>query len=137
AAGPWDESSLRDIREDSLCRKFGYYIDRDDMVTQTMGTFASATVHCARCHDHKFDPISQQDYYALQAVFAGIGRADRAYDADVETHRKRKALNEKLRGIEAWSTSHDRNGAETVDALTTPELLAEIQRKAAEKRGAE
>ena len=71
AAGPWDESSLRDIREDSLCRQVGYYLDRDDMVTQTMSTFASATVHCARCHDHKFDAISQADYYRTAAIFAG------------------------------------------------------------------
>ncbi len=56
AAGPWDESSLRDIRDDSIDRLIGYYIDRDDMVTTVMSTFASTTVHCARCHDHKFDP---------------------------------------------------------------------------------
>ena len=35
------------------------------------------TIHCARCHDHKFDPIPQKDYYRLQAVFAGIDRGDR------------------------------------------------------------
>ena len=58
AAGPWDESSLRDIRDDSIDRQIGYYIDRDDMVATVMSTFVSATVHCARCHDHKFDPIT-------------------------------------------------------------------------------
>ena len=76
AAGPWDESSLRDIREDSIDRQIGYYIDRDDMVSTVMSTFVSSTVHCARCHDHKFDPISQEDYYSLQAVFAGVDKAD-------------------------------------------------------------
>jgi mono/diheme cytochrome c family protein len=101
AAGPWDESSLRDIREDSMCRQIGYYLDRDDMVTQTMSTFASSTVHCARCHDHKFDPISQQDYYALQADFAGLGRADRAYDADPKIHQQRRALQAQLRAVES------------------------------------
>ena len=79
AAGPWDESSLRDIREDSIDRQIGYYLDRDDMVATTMATFVSSTVHCARCHDHKFDPIAQADYYNLQAVFAGVDRANRAY----------------------------------------------------------
>jgi hypothetical protein len=82
AAGPWDESSLRDIREDSIDRQIGRYIDRDDMVSTVMSTFVSMTVHCARCHDHKFDPISQDDYYGLQAVFAGVDRADRAFDPD-------------------------------------------------------
>jgi hypothetical protein len=50
-------------------------LDRDDMVTQTMSAFVSTTANCARCHQHKFDPISQDDYYSLQAVFAGLARA--------------------------------------------------------------
>src|SRR5262249_11937666 len=46
-------------------------------VSSTMSTFVSMTVHCARCHDHKFDPITQTDYYRLQAVFAGVDRGER------------------------------------------------------------
>jgi hypothetical protein len=42
-------------------------------------TFLSLTVHCARCHDHKFDPITQEDYYRLQAVFAGVDRGERHF----------------------------------------------------------
>jgi mono/diheme cytochrome c family protein len=84
AAGPWDQSTA-----DTAPKTFDY-LDRDDMVTQVMATFASTTVHCARCHDHKFDPIPQEDYYALQAVFAGVGRGDVAYDEDPAVHRKRK-----------------------------------------------
>jgi hypothetical protein len=57
------------------------YLDRDDMVTQTMSAFVSTTANCARCHAHKFDPITQEDYYALQAVFAGVGKGDIDYDA--------------------------------------------------------
>jgi Protein of unknown function (DUF1553)/Protein of unknown function (DUF1549)/Planctomycete cytochrome C len=41
-----------------------------DYVDTTAGVFLGMTVGCARCHDHKFDPISQRDYYRLQAVFA-------------------------------------------------------------------
>src|SRR5205823_9352364 len=52
-------------------------LDRDDMLTNAIGTFDSVTVGCARCHDHKFDPIPQRDYYRLQAVFAGVDRGDR------------------------------------------------------------
>jgi hypothetical protein len=84
AAGPWDMSTA------ATAPKTFDYLDRDDMVMQTMATFASLTVHCARCHDHKFDPISQEDYYALQAVFAGVGRGDVAYDADAATARRRR-----------------------------------------------
>jgi hypothetical protein len=42
-----------------------------DWVDTTGAAFMGLTVGCARCHDHKFDPISQKDYYGLQAVFAG------------------------------------------------------------------
>ncbi len=38
--------------------------------TETVGTtWLGLTVGCARCHDHKFDPIAQKDYYALSAFF--------------------------------------------------------------------
>ncbi len=42
-----------------------------DWVDTTGAAFMGLTMSCARCHDHKFDPISQQDYYGLQAIFAG------------------------------------------------------------------
>jgi hypothetical protein len=100
AAGPWDESSLRDIREDTIDRQIGRYLDRDDIVTTVMQTFASATVQCARCHDHKFDAISQHDYYALQAVFAATDKANRRYDADPATHLHRRELRAQLAALE-------------------------------------
>ncbi|MBL9128029.1 MAG: PSD1 domain-containing protein, partial [Verrucomicrobiales bacterium] len=90
AAGPWDESSLRDIREDVLDREIGRYLDRDDIVANVFSTFASTTAQCARCHDHKFDPITQRDYYALQAVFAGTEKAERLYDHDPAVHATRQ-----------------------------------------------
>jgi hypothetical protein len=99
ATGPWDESSLRDIREDSIDREIGRYIDRDDIVSTVMSTFVSSTVHCARCHDHKFDPISQEDYYSLQAVFAGTDRGNRPYDTDPATHRRRQELTAKRKAL--------------------------------------
>lgn len=100
AAGPWDESSLRDIREDTLDRQIGRYLDRDDMVATTMSTFVSSTVHCARCHDHKFDSVSQREYYNLQAVFAGVDRAERMFDPDPAVHARRQALLRDRRSLE-------------------------------------
>lgn len=92
SAGPWDESSLRDIREDTVDREIGRYLDRDDIVANVMSSFVSVTAHCARCHDHKFDPISQTDYYALQAVFAGVEKAERWWDMDASVHERREHL---------------------------------------------
>ena len=62
------------------------------MVSNTINTFLSLTVQCAQCHDHKFDPITQEDYYRLQAVFAALDRADRPYDADPATAHKAAEL---------------------------------------------
>ena len=49
----------------------------DDMINATGTTFLGLTTGCARCHDHKFDPISQKDYYSMQAIFAGVSHGDR------------------------------------------------------------
>jgi mono/diheme cytochrome c family protein len=51
--------------------------DLDDMITATSGAFLGLSIGCARCHDHKFDPISQRDYYGLQAMFAGVKHGER------------------------------------------------------------
>jgi hypothetical protein len=100
AAGPWDESSLRDIRDDSIDRQIGFYIDRDDMVATVISTFSSVTIQCARCHEHKFDPISQDDYYSLQAVFAGVDKAERGYDIDPAIARLRRTLSSEIKKCE-------------------------------------
>ncbi len=92
AVGPWDESSQMGIQDGTIDKAVARYLDRDDMLATAMSTFTSSTVHCARCHDHKFDPISQEDYYSLQAVFAGVDRADRPYDIDPAVHAARRAL---------------------------------------------
>ena len=41
-----------------------------DWVDTTASAFMGLTLGCARCHDHKFDPLSQRDYYRFQAIFA-------------------------------------------------------------------
>jgi mono/diheme cytochrome c family protein len=81
AAGPWDFIGHAELPETKTDGKIARHLDRDDMVANTMGTFTSVTVHCAQCHNHKFDPISQEDYYSLQAVFAALDRADKKYFA--------------------------------------------------------
>ncbi len=85
AAGPWDFVGQVELREGTLDKKITRNLDRDDMVATVMNTFTSLTVQCARCHDHKFDPITQEDYYSLQAVFAAVDRADRPYKSDPQS----------------------------------------------------
>lgn len=62
-----DDESKAKARQDEL----------NDMVSIAGGAFLGLTLHCARCHDHKFDPVSQSDYFALQAVFGGVRHGER------------------------------------------------------------
>ncbi|MGN6545128.1 MAG: DUF1549 domain-containing protein [Aureliella sp.] len=82
SAGPWDFIGHAEVPESKLDGRIARHLDRDDMVQNVFLTFQSLTVGCAQCHDHKFDPISQREYYGLQAVFAALDRADRAYYRD-------------------------------------------------------
>ncbi|MDB6071825.1 MAG: hypothetical protein JWL81_2996 [Verrucomicrobiales bacterium] len=92
SAGPWDLIGHAEVSEEKTDGKIARHLDRDDMVSNTINTFCSTTVHCAQCHDHKFDPIPKEDYYALQAVFSAIDRTDRAYDMDPAVAEKRQRL---------------------------------------------
>ena len=59
-----------------------------DMVSTTSSAFLGLTVGCARCHDHKFDPIPQTDYYRLKAVFAGVEHGEREVTLPSESPRQ-------------------------------------------------
>ena len=50
------------------------YNDLDDILVTTSETFLGLTVGCARCHDHKIDPIPQKDYYRMLALFRNVRR---------------------------------------------------------------
>jgi len=52
--------------------ELAYYDDLDDIVTTTGQTLLGLSINCARCHDHKIDPIPQSDYYSLLAFFRGV-----------------------------------------------------------------
>ena len=92
SAGPWDLIGHEEVPETKIDGKIARHLDRDDMVANTMQTFNSMTVQCAQCHNHKFDPISQEDYYSLQAVFAAVDRTNRKYDTDAGVARVRASL---------------------------------------------
>src|SRR5439155_2411890 len=65
----------------------------NDMTDTTALAFLGLTIGCARCHDHKFEPLSQRDYYSLQAFFAP---AKFRGDLPVPTPPERAAYETKL-----------------------------------------
>ncbi len=118
AAGPWDFVGHVELPIEKSDGLIARYNDRDDMVMTTMSTFQSLTVHCARCHNHKFDPISQKDYYALQSVFAGVDRADRDFDLEPEVHRTRRTLLQEQRQLKEQLETITAQ----IESLHSPEL---------------
>jgi len=74
-AGPWDEVGQNQqsaamkavVRQDEL----------EDVVSAVGQGFLGLTIHCARCHDHKFDPVRQEEYYRLTAALAGTRHGTR------------------------------------------------------------
>ncbi len=64
--GPWDDEPA-DPKQDR-------FDQLDDIVSTTSEVFLGLTLACARCHDHKFEPLAMRDYYGLVAVFNGLIR---------------------------------------------------------------
>ncbi len=124
AAGPWDFIGHVEVPETKTDGKIARLLDRDDMVGNVMNTFCSTTIQCARCHNHKFDPITSEDYYRLTAVFAALDRADKRFDSDPVVARDRasletqqQALKSKLKELESKLTGLGGRRLELIDHL--------------------
>ncbi len=92
AAGPWDFVGQAETPSPVL-KRLARADDLDDMITQVMTAACGVTINCARCHDHKLDPISQREYYGLSAVFSGVKRGEREVSApEVRDLAARKQL---------------------------------------------
>ena len=85
--GNADAAQAAQIRADTV----------DEIIRATSEAFLGLTIGCARCHDHKFDPVSQQDYYRLYATFAGVFHDDRL----VGPKKRLRERKQKLAALEA------------------------------------
>ncbi|EMB16550.1 DUF1553 domain-containing protein [Rhodopirellula europaea] len=120
-----DEEAMRQARQDEL----------DEVIRTVSQGFFGLTIGCARCHNHKFDPILQRDYYSMQAVFAGLtygerrlrGEQNDAMVAQVPAVRDQlKALRSEL---ETLRKNHDLQPA-LVDLQTesfSPQLASSVR----------
>ena len=66
--------------------------DLDDIAATTAAAFLGLTLNCARCHDHKFDPIPQRDYYRFVSVFAGVQHGERPLPREPLTAQEQREL---------------------------------------------
>ncbi len=88
--GNGDAVAAAQIRSDQM----------DDMIRATCEAYLGLTMGCARCHDHKFDPLTQRDYYALYATFHGTTHGAR----EVSTAEDREQRAAQLKPLEAERT---------------------------------
>ncbi len=91
--GNQDKNAAAQIRANTL----------DEIINATGQAFLGMTVSCARCHDHKFDPIAQKDYYQMYATFSGVRHGDRVLAAPEEKKKvadRMAPLNERKAELE-------------------------------------
>jgi len=92
-AGPYDNVG----NQDPVAQKNIRAATLDDMITATGGAFLGLTLSCARCHNHKFDPIPAEDYYRVRAAFEGVTHGRRV----VATAEERRAYDEAMQPLTA------------------------------------
>lgn len=101
-AGPFDQVKSPDINLTLMQRQN----ELDDVINTTGTTFLGLTIGCARCHNHKFDPILQSDYYSMQAVFAGVQHGDMTLPASAEQQAQVKLLRAEVAQLEKQLTAY-------------------------------
>ena len=111
---PQGDKQRRIMREDEM----------EDLVGTVAQSFLGLTVNCARCHDHKFDPIAQKEYFQMASALAGVRRGDRDVPVGVHVAEKRKELEELGRKLSE------------ADAAIRKQLLARQQENPAGKNQA-
>lgn len=81
--GPWDEVGY--TQQSLVMRARVREEDLEDVIATVSQTFLGLTVNCARCHNHKFAPISQAEYYRMKSVFEGVRPGERSVADAAET----------------------------------------------------
>ena len=70
----------------------------DDVISTTSEVFLGLTLGCARCHDHKYDPLSQRDYYEVLAIFNSLGKRQHLM-GNAEERQRWSDLDKQMRAL--------------------------------------
>jgi mono/diheme cytochrome c family protein len=83
-AGPWDE--IQNVGASPTEKRRAREEQQEELIAAVSQSFLGLTVNCARCHDHKFDPVPQTDYYQLKAALDGVDHGLRPWQTAAEQH---------------------------------------------------
>ena len=118
--GPYDSVGNQDEVQQKIIRANTL----DDLITATSNAFLGLTVNCARCHNHKFDPIPTDDYYRMRAAFEGVIHSERVLATDAEKQR----FDEKFKPLEARRSevTKEKSALEKLIAARAKEKAAQV-----------
>ena len=121
---------MRPTHRDKLLPGLGFYAlgpDEDDRVDVTGQVFLGLTVGCARCHDHKYDPIPTKDFYSLLGVFKSTENYEfpLAGESVVEAYKQqKKEIQEQKNTIEDFVVKHSTELSELLATKTSRYMMA-------------
>jgi len=84
--GAWDRAG--NAQANATQRAITREEEMEDMISVVGQTFLGLTLNCARCHPHKFDPVPQEDYFRIKAVFDGVKHGERPFASPAEIARR-------------------------------------------------
>ena len=107
--GPYDQAGNN--QKNATQRAITREDELEDLIGVVGQTFLGLTINCARCHAHKFDPISHEEYYRIKSVFEGVKHGERSIASEDEVHARDQQrlvlqqtldnINERIAAVEA------------------------------------
>ncbi|MCC7376893.1 MAG: DUF1553 domain-containing protein [Verrucomicrobiales bacterium] len=119
--GPYDEAGNNQANQTQ--RAITREEEMEDLVSVVGQTFLGLTLNCARCHSHKFDPISLEDYYRIKAVFDGVKHGERPLATPSELRNREArmaAMKQEVRDADALAERLEREGRTRAVAKREP-----------------
>jgi mono/diheme cytochrome c family protein len=117
--GPWVWDQAEPVQ--------GRADERNERIDAVTRGFLGLTVACARCHNHKYDPISQKDYYALAGVFASTTYTEYPRVSDVQVNawkQKQQAIDDLEEELEEFTKNESKQYAEILAHQTARYMVA-------------